>query len=129
MSGKINPARLVKWYKKPGDVICYDDDLCDIEVTLGEGAEGFDVIGDGIVFTLQCEDTGVMGPCVKSVEDGCGENGQVETGVVICEIWQNEREKGISDVNVEEGEKKDAEDREEERMFWEKAKKEREEEK
>ena len=112
-SGKHNEVRLLKWYLKPGEKIVYDGSLCDIEVILTEerGASerglngtGCGKIGDGIIFTLQSEDEGIMGPCVKSVEDCPSDDGRVNEGEIICEIWQTAAEAKETEENDEEEE-------------------------
>ena len=110
LDGQQEPARVLKFYHRPGDAIAPDAEICDIEVIVskemtslarkvgGKHAEE----GQGLVFTMQSEDAGVMGPRVLSKAEGCPNGGRVEAGQLLCEIWQTADEAGVSDENERE---------------------------
>ena len=125
-SGSANPARLLSWHAKTGDRINPDDPLCDIEVVLTEEngftsdgilGSSYGKVGDGIIFTLECEDAGILGPVQPAADAGCPNDGVISAGAVIAELWQTKKEAVASDIHEEEAEAAYAKDREEEEEY------------
>eukprot|EP00520_Triparma_pacifica_P019819 CAMPEP_0118659606 /NCGR_PEP_ID=MMETSP0785-20121206/15207_1 /TAXON_ID=91992 /ORGANISM="Bolidomonas pacifica, Strain CCMP 1866" /LENGTH=125 /DNA_ID=CAMNT_0006552733 /DNA_START=35 /DNA_END=408 /DNA_ORIENTATION=+ len=115
LDGAVDRARILRWYKKSGDVIEEGDTICDVEIdfdadaVFDEAFEGTSIEGsESIVLGLDCEDEGVMGEqYLRSFEDGCTKEEYEEwlkAGNAICDVLvyeeENWREK-YGNVNVE----------------------------